>query len=215
MPGREAGGGGDGRDHGARTGLVHLHLFHPVGRLDADAAGVEADALADQREVPPGLVLLALAARAHDDHPRRVVAPLPHGEEHPHAQLLGALLVDDVDPQPVLATRSRCASSARTCGETSFAARFDSRRAMFAPSPMIRPRSAALLERPGVAPGRDEQQLVERRRRGVGVLAVDRLGLERALDDAARDELGGDGDAAVDRRRAGRARPRAWTLRAR
>ena len=43
----QPGDGGDGRDHGAGTGLVHLHLFHPVGRLDADAAGVEADALAD------------------------------------------------------------------------------------------------------------------------------------------------------------------------
>ena len=108
MPGREPGDGGDGRDHGARTGLVHLHLFHPVGRLDADAAGVEADALADHREVPAELVLRPLAARAHHDHPRRVVAPLPDREEHPHAQLGGALLVDDVDREArVLRDRPR------------------------------------------------------------------------------------------------------------
>ena len=62
--GRQPGDGGDGRDHGARTDLVHLHLFHPVGRLDADAAGVEADALADDREVAVERVLLALRRRS-------------------------------------------------------------------------------------------------------------------------------------------------------
>ena len=64
VPGREPGDGGDGRDHRARTGLVHLHLFHPVGRLDADAARVEADALADDREVPVERVALALRRRS-------------------------------------------------------------------------------------------------------------------------------------------------------
>src|ERR671912_166990 len=41
----------DGGDDRARTGLVHLHLFHPVGWLDRDAAGVEAHALADDGQV--------------------------------------------------------------------------------------------------------------------------------------------------------------------
>ena len=43
------------------------------------------------------------------------------------------------------------ASSARTCGDTSFAERLARRRAMFAPSPMIRPRSAPRAASP-VAP---------------------------------------------------------------
>ena len=54
------------------------------------------------------------------------------------------------------------ASSARTSGLTSLAARLDSVRAMFAPSPMITPRSAAGRQRGGVGAGRDEDQLVER-----------------------------------------------------
>src|SRR3990172_5297826 len=59
-PRREPGDGGDGRDHGAGTGLVHLHFFHPLGRLDADAAGIEADALADDGQVAAGGIELAL-----------------------------------------------------------------------------------------------------------------------------------------------------------
>ena len=82
----------------------------------------------------------------------------------------------------------------------SFADRFASRRAMFAPSPMIRPRSAAFSSGARVRARGDEQQLVDGRRRRVGVLAVDRLRLEAALDDAARDELGRRRDAAVDAR---------------
>ena len=103
----QPGDGRDGRDHGAGTGLVHLHLFHPVGRLDADAARIEADALADDREMPAERVVLAGAAGAQDDHPRRVVAAAADGHEHAHAELGGAVGLDDVDPQAVLARRSR------------------------------------------------------------------------------------------------------------
>ena len=39
------------------------------------------------REVAAERVLLALAARAHDDHPGRVVAALADREEHAHAEL--------------------------------------------------------------------------------------------------------------------------------
>ena len=102
VPGARRGDRRDGRDHRARTGLVHLHLFHPVGRLDADAAGVEADALADDREVPVERVALPFPARAQDDHPRRVVAASADGHEHAHAELGGPLRLDDVDPQAVL-----------------------------------------------------------------------------------------------------------------
>ena len=42
------------------------------------------------------------AAGAHDDHPRRVVAPLPDREEHPHPELAGPIRLDHVDPQAVL-----------------------------------------------------------------------------------------------------------------
>ena len=91
----------DGCDHRARAGLVHLHLFHPVGWLDADAAGVEADALADDREMAVELVALPFLARAHEDHPGRVVRPAADGHEHAHAELGRALLVDDVEPQAV------------------------------------------------------------------------------------------------------------------
>ena len=45
------------------------------------------------------------------------------------------------------------ASSARTAGLTSFEARFDSVRAMFAPSAMISPRSAASASAAASAPG--------------------------------------------------------------
>ena len=55
------------------------------------------------------------------------------------------------------------ASSARTIGLTSFEARLDRVRAMFAPSAMMSPRSAAAVRAATSAPGRDEDQLVERR----------------------------------------------------
>ncbi len=100
--GRQPGDGGDGRDHGAGTGLVHLHLFHPAGRLDADPARIEADALADDGEVPVERVALPFLARAHDDHPRRVVAAATDRHEHAHPELGRPLGLDDVDPQPVL-----------------------------------------------------------------------------------------------------------------
>ena len=41
-------------------------------------------------------------AGPHDDHPGRVVAALPDREEHAHAELPGAVGLDDVDPQAVL-----------------------------------------------------------------------------------------------------------------
>ena len=55
--------------------------------------------------------------------------------------------------QSPLASAMAVASSARTCGVMSLAARFDSRRAMFAPSPMIRPRSAAFDSAAASPPG--------------------------------------------------------------
>ena len=151
--GRQPGDGGDGRDDGARTGLVHLHLFHPVGRLDADAARVEADALADDRQVAVEGVALPFPARAHDDHPRRVVAAPADGHEHAHAELGGALAARSRRSTGRACSATARASSARTSGLTSLEARFDSVRAKFAPSPMTMPRSAAVVSAAASAPG--------------------------------------------------------------
>ena len=49
-PGDQAHGAGDG----AGAAHVPLHVFHAAGRLQRDAAGVEGDALADQRDRLPG-----------------------------------------------------------------------------------------------------------------------------------------------------------------
>ena len=158
-PGGEASDGLDGGDDRAGPGLVHLHLFHPVGRLDADAAGVEADALADDRQMAVERVALTFLAGAHDDHPRRVVRPAAHGHEHAHAELGRALLVDDVDPQAVA-----LGDRARLLGE-----RFGVHvvRGAVAECPRgvgaladDHPRSAATCS-PAVATGRDEDELVE------------------------------------------------------
>ena len=51
--------------------------------------------------------LLPFRAGPHDDHPRRVVAALADREEHPHAELAGAVGLDDVDPEAVLRRRAR------------------------------------------------------------------------------------------------------------
>ena len=82
------------------------------------------------------------------------------------------------------------ASSARTAGLTSFEARFDSVRAISEPSAMIRPRSAAFVERGRVGAGRDQDELVEVRQGQVDLVAVDGPRVVRALGDAARDQLG-------------------------
>ena len=199
-PGRELGHRRDRRDHRARAGVVELHVFHALGGLDADPARVEADALADDREVPPEGVLLARLARAHDDHLRRVVAPLPHRDEHAHAELAGSLLVDHIDPEAVL-LRDR----ARLVGE--HLGRQVVRRAVrerpgavraFAddPAPLGAARDRRAL---GIGARRDQDQFVELRGRRIDLVAIDRRGLEPAFDHAARDRLGDAGPAALDR----------------
>ena len=80
----------------------------------------------------------------------------------------------------------------------SLAERFDSDRAWFAPSPMIDPALRRLRRRCLVGARRNEDQLIERRRRRRDVVAVEGLGVEAALDDAAGDELRDRIDAAVE-----------------
>ncbi len=92
------------------------------------------------------------------------------------------------------------ASSARTSGLRSLAARFGSVRARFAPSPMIsRARSAAAVSAARSPSGRDEDQLVEDRRRGLDVIAIDRARVVAALERAAGDQLGGGRGVAIER----------------
>src|SRR5205823_14718676 len=64
--------------------------------------GIEADALAHDREVAIERVPLTLLAGPHDDHPGRVVTAPSDREEEVHPQLAGALGLDDVEPQAVL-----------------------------------------------------------------------------------------------------------------
>ena len=191
-PGGEAGDGLDRADDRRRPRLVHLHLFHPVGRLETDAAGVEADALADDREAPAELVCRAFRTRAHDDHPRWVVAALPHRQEHPHPELARPIGLDDVDPQPVgLGDRARLVREA-------------DRREVVARPVRERPRLVGALgdDQAALRPGgrrpvrtrfiracRDDDQLVQGRRRGLDLVPVDRLRLVAALDHPPRHEL--------------------------
>ena len=62
--GRQLGGRGDGVDDRGRAGLVGLHLVHVGRRLEADAAGVEGDALAHQGQEPTARIALLCRARS-------------------------------------------------------------------------------------------------------------------------------------------------------
>src|SRR3712207_8231951 len=67
----------------------------------------EADALAHDREMSIERVPLALVAGAHEDHPRRVVAPPAHGEKHAHPELGRTPLVDDRSEEHTSELQSR------------------------------------------------------------------------------------------------------------
>ena len=67
------------RADGRRAGHVGLHLPHALRRLDRDAAGVEGDALADQRH--PLAVGLARRGVGQLDQPRRGLRALPDGDD--------------------------------------------------------------------------------------------------------------------------------------
>ena len=74
----------------------------PGAGLEADAAAVEGDALADQR-IGFGVLLAALVIE--HDQPRRLLAALGHGEEGAHAQFLELLLVEHVDLEVLVILR--------------------------------------------------------------------------------------------------------------
>ena len=101
------------RDHRAedrgRAGHVLLHReMHRVGRLEADAAGVVHDPLADEREVAGRRGRLAVGAgRAvrQLDHPRRLVAAHVDAEQPAAAELDEGVLVEDLDLEAGLRRR--------------------------------------------------------------------------------------------------------------
>src|SRR5690606_15626198 len=89
---------------GHRRGAAHvaLHVPHSVGGLDRDAAGVEADALADEAD---RLFALRAAVPAHDRELRLAAAALAHAEKRGHAELLHLLLTQHLDLEAVLLQR--------------------------------------------------------------------------------------------------------------
>ena len=84
--GLEQGDGAHGSDHGGGAAHVVLHLLHAVGGLDADAAGVKGDSLADQSEDGRG----GGAGRfvAHDDEARFFLRTLGDAPECSHLEFL-------------------------------------------------------------------------------------------------------------------------------
>ncbi len=198
--GREARDRLDRGDHRTRPGLVHLHLVHPIGRLDADAARVEADTLADDGEVAAQGITLAGSTRAHHDHLGRVVAALADGHEHPHPELGRSLRSDDLERKPVtLGDRPRLLGKderrhldSRAIGQRARGVR------------SLADDHAALCGRGyggRVRAGQDKDEFIERRRSGdVAPVAVRRrtgrfgrrpvqgAWVVRALDDPAGDQ---------------------------
>ena len=72
-------------EYGRRPGHVELHVLHVLRGLDRDPAGIERDALADERD---GSGVSAPAAVLEHDEARLLRAPLRHGEERAKAFLL-------------------------------------------------------------------------------------------------------------------------------
>src|SRR5690606_34166108 len=79
----------DGAEYTGGTTHVVLHLIHGGAWLERDAAGIEGNALADQRH---RLVLAALVLE-HDDL-AVMLAATGHGAEGAHAHFLGLFLAD-------------------------------------------------------------------------------------------------------------------------
>ena len=74
----------DRADHRRGAAHVELHLLHLLGRLDGDAAGVEGDAFADQRDM-----LLRFARRVlQDDEARLFDRAAVDGQQAAHLHLL-------------------------------------------------------------------------------------------------------------------------------
>ncbi len=86
-------------DHRARAGHVELHARHLPGGLDVEAAGVERDALAHQRQVR-----LGAAGRVAEPHqPRAARGAAADGQDAAVAAALEGLLVEDLHRDPLVA----------------------------------------------------------------------------------------------------------------
>ena len=82
---------------GGSAAHVPLHVFHAVGRLDADAPGIEADTLAHEGHGLGGRI--GRAVPADDGQLALAHASLAHAEQGPHAQLTHLFLAQDLDRQ--------------------------------------------------------------------------------------------------------------------
>ncbi len=88
--------GAESAEHAGGAAHVVLHFIHAQAGLEADAAGIEGNALAHQRV---GLLALLAAVVLHHDDAAWLVAALGHGEERTGAQFAQFLLVQHFDLQ--------------------------------------------------------------------------------------------------------------------
>ncbi|EAP76608.1 hypothetical protein ISM_17120 [Roseovarius nubinhibens ISM] len=85
-----------GARHDARAAHIHGHVFHARRRFEADPAGVEHHALADQGQRRRVLVA---AHPFHHRHFRRAVRALPHRQKTAHAQRGKLVFLEDFHRQ--------------------------------------------------------------------------------------------------------------------
>ena len=90
-----------GGDHGRGAGHVGLHVLHSLRRLERQAARVEGDGFAHQRDRLSRLLAARDVAQAHQ--PRLLGATLRHAEEQVHVQLPDLREPEHLDLQPTLA----------------------------------------------------------------------------------------------------------------
>nr|GEY46165.1 hypothetical protein [Tanacetum cinerariifolium] len=93
-----------GPEHAGRATHVELHLVHAQAWLEADAASVKGDALADQ--YVRFFAFLAVGV-LHDDQTWRLCAALTDCQERTHAQLLDVFLIQDFDLQALVGLAHR------------------------------------------------------------------------------------------------------------
>src|SRR5215213_11219822 len=83
-----------------RPGHVSFHVLHSRGWLNGDAASVEANAFADERDRRRALFS---AVPAHYDNAAVLPRALPDAEQRSHAELLHRLDIKNIDSHAKLA----------------------------------------------------------------------------------------------------------------